>query len=117
MLCGGVSVFCDSHWLVCFGLGNALNGIACLYIGVGKTLSRLGKKMYISYGGKTTLMGALFCLLNFLLEGMVSTGNIFAVKAIAMGVLLIYGYKVHLTDEFMYVHLEGLFSTNRCFMK
>lgn len=110
MICGTVTVVLYEYWLTCLGVGNFFIGVSSTLIGLDKRISSLGKKMYLSYGVKTMLMGALLIVLDVYSKSITNVGYASLVKIIAMGTLLIYAYYAHINEEFIYAHLEGMFS-------
>lgn len=112
LLCGVLSIINLPYWLLYLGLGNFFVGISSLVIGVDKKISRIGKHIYISYGLKTVLMGILLIFLEIYLRNVINTTDTFILEMVSMGALLMYALYSHLNEEFIYVHLEAIFSKN-----
>lgn len=110
MICGLAAAALDKYWLACLGIGNFFVGVSSSLIGLSKRISSLGKKMYLSYGGKTMLMGILLVVLDVYSKSVNNSEHAGLLKIIAMGTLLIYAYYAHINEEFIYTHLEGMFS-------
>lgn len=110
MICGSLTMVLYEYWLACLGVGNFFIGLSCVVIGLDKRISSLGKKMYLSYGSKTMLMGILLVVLDIYSKSINNIDYATLLKIIAMGTLLIYAYYAHINEEFIYSHLEGMFS-------
>lgn len=107
MISGSVTTLLHVWWLVCLGVGNFFIGVSCLIIGCEKRISNIGRKMFFSYGVKTMLMGILLVFLDVFSRNIAKADLI---EIVAMGSLLVYAYYSHINEEFIYSHLEGMFS-------
>lgn len=112
MICGTSAVIFPSGWLVCLGLGNAIQGFASFKIGLDKDISSVGQKMFLAYGAKTMLMGSLLSICRFAFYLRNPTMDVEMVEVIIMVALLLYSYLAHMNKEFFYAHLEMLFSSD-----
>ncbi len=56
------------------------------------------------------LMGILLTAFDVCSKSIDYEGYADLMKIIAMGTLLIYAYYAHINEEFIYTHLEGMFS-------
>lgn len=112
MLSGTLASVSNGDWLFWLGMGNTFIGVSTLAIGYDKKISNLGKKMYLSYGGKTVLVGILLCYMDIYMKRFGNGNEVLLIEVVAMGALLVYAYYSHMNEEFIYTHLEGMFSSN-----
>lgn len=108
-MCSGVlTIFFKSYWLLCLGIGNSFIGLSCIVVCINK-MANIGKKSFFSYGIKTFFMGGLLAFLS-LVVNLLNMEFSFLIEIVAMNSLLIYAFKSHMNNEFIYSHLESLFS-------
>lgn len=108
-MCSGVlTIIFKSFWLFCLGIGNSFIGLSCIVICTNK-MANIGKKSFFSYGIKTFFMGVLLSFLS-LVVNLLNMEFSFIIEIVAMNSLLIYAFKSHMNNEFIYSHLESLFS-------
>lgn len=110
MVFGTLAVVFPDIWLICLGIGNAIQGIASFRIGCDKTISTIGRQMFFAYGAKTILMGSLIVICRITFFWRNPTMDIEMIEVIIMAALLLYSYLAHMNKEFFYAHLEMLFS-------
>lgn len=118
MCFGTAAAIVPEYWLHFLGAGNASLGLSCLFIGLNPHLAESAKKWFCSYGWRTFVVGGLLILLALLVQfGSFVTVWIIDTKSVLqftpMAALLIYAYLSHMSKEFFYVGVEGIFSTGR----
>lgn len=112
MTCGTLAVVVPNNWLICLGVGNAVQGFASFKIGQDKTISSVGQQMFFSYGAKTIFMGSLITICRAVFYWRNLIVGIEMVEVIIMAALLLYSYVAHMNKEFFYAHVEMLFSSD-----
>ncbi len=97
IICGASGSYCDTYWILWFGIGNSINSINSIIISYDKEISYAGKILHRDYGYKTFVMGSLLVFLNI---GLYNQYNV--VKVVAMSCLLWYSYLSHMNQEYFY---------------
>lgn len=112
MICGTLAVVFPNIWLICLGIGNAIQGFTSFWIGRDKTISSVGRQMFLAYGAKTIFMGSMITICRVVLYWRNPKMDFEMIEVIIMVALLLYSYLAHMNKEFFYAHLEMLFSSD-----